>query len=109
MTTPRPCGRCDRVGVHHPGHGLFVGADVRGGDVVLRTDQRHDLGGVAPGHRSSSACEYSRGSIVTPPLAPPYGTSSSAHFHVIHIASARTSSRSTCGLKRRPPLAGPRE
>ena len=48
------------------------------------------------------------GSQVTPPLAPPNGTSTSAHFQVIHIASARTSSRSVCGWNRRPPLAGPR-
>ena len=38
-----------RVGVHHPGHGLLVGADVGRGDVVRGTDQRHDLRGVAPG------------------------------------------------------------
>ena len=41
--------------------------------------------------------EWSRGSIATPPFAPPYGTSSRAHFQVIHIASARTSSRLTFG------------
>ena len=48
------------------------------------------------------------GSQLTPPFAPPNGTSTSAHFQVIHIASARTSSRSVWGWKRRPPLAGPR-
>ncbi len=31
---------------------------------------------------------------LTPPLAPPKGTPTRAHFQVIHIASARTSSRS---------------
>src|SRR6187455_3121667 len=31
-----------------------------------------------------------------------------AHFHVIHIASARISSRVTAGWYRIPPLAGPR-
>ena len=36
--------------------------------------------------------------MVTPPLAPPYGTSRSAHFQVIHIASARTSSSVDVGL-----------
>ena len=35
------------------------------------------------------------GSTTTPPLAPPYGMFTQAHFQVIHIASARTSSRVT--------------
>ena len=48
------------------------------------------------------------GSHVTPPFAPPNGTSTSAHFQVIHMASARTSSTSVAGWKRRPPFAGPR-
>ena len=39
------------------------------------------------------------GSQVTPPFAPPNGTSTKAHFQVIHIASARTSSRSVAGWK----------
>ena len=39
----------DREGVHHPGHGLLVRADVRGGDVLVRADDRQDLGGVAAG------------------------------------------------------------
>ena len=38
-----------------------------------------------------------RGSQVTPPFAPPKGTFTRAHFQVIHIASARTSSRSVEG------------
>ncbi len=37
------------VGVHQPGHRLLVGADVRGGDVLLRADHRHQLGGVPAG------------------------------------------------------------
>ena len=41
-------------------------------------------------------------------LAPPNGTSTRAHFQVIHIASARTSSRSVVGWNRIPPFAGPR-
>ena len=57
---------------------------------------------------SSSFGLSGRGSQVTPPLAPPNGTSTSAHFQVIHMARARTSSRSGLGWKRRPPLAGPR-
>ncbi len=36
--------------VHHPGHRLLVRADVRGRDVLLRADDRHDLAGVATGH-----------------------------------------------------------
>ena len=36
----------------------------------------------------SSSSERSRGLQRTPPLAPPYGSRSSAHFQVIHIASA---------------------
>ena len=61
--------------------------------------------------RVSASCSrglISRGLQVTPPFAPPKGTFTSAHFQVIHIASARTSSRSVDGWKRRPPLAGPR-
>jgi hypothetical protein len=45
--------------------------------------------------RASSACERSRGVQRTPPFAPPYGSRSSAHFQVIHIASAAHSPRST--------------
>ena len=45
--------------------------------------------------RASSFCESSRGSQRTPPFAPPYGSRSSAHFQVIHIASAAHSPRST--------------
>ena len=38
-----------RVGVHHPGHRLLVGAHVGGGDVEVGADHQDDLGGVAPG------------------------------------------------------------
>ena len=37
------------VGVHHPGHGLLVGAEVGGGDVEIGADHEDDLGGVAAG------------------------------------------------------------
>ncbi len=37
------------------------------------------------------------GSQTTPPLAPPKGTSTTAHFHVIQDARARTSSGFTSG------------
>ena len=33
----------------------------------------------------------------TPPFAPPYGRRSSAHFHVIQLASAAHSPSETCG------------
>ncbi len=49
------------------------------------------------------------GSQMTPPLPPPSGMSATAHFQVIHIASARTVSAVSCGWKRMPPLQGPRE
>ncbi len=35
------------------------------------------------------------GSTITPPLPPPYGMPTTAHFQVIHIARALTSSRDT--------------
>src|SRR5579875_744005 len=37
------------VSVHDPGHGLFVGIDIGGGDVSLWTDEFSDFGGVAAG------------------------------------------------------------
>jgi hypothetical protein len=58
--------------------------------------------------RSSSLWDIERGSQTTPPLPPPNGTLTTAHFQVIHAARARTSSRSTCWSKRMPPFAGPR-
>ncbi len=39
----------------------------------------------------------SLGLHTTPPLAPPNGMSITAHFHVIQVASARTSSAVTSG------------
>ena len=50
-----------------------------------------------------------KGSHETPPLAPPNGMFTTAHFHVIQAASAVTSSSVTAVSKRMPPLAGPRE
>jgi len=38
------------VGVHDPGHGLFVGAHVGGGDIFFRSDEFDEFGGVAAGH-----------------------------------------------------------
>ncbi len=48
------------------------------------------------------------GSTTTPPLAPPKGMPTAAHFQVIHMASALTSLRVTPWWYRIPPLAGPR-
>src|SRR5438046_1388663 len=38
-----------RVRVHHPGHRLLIGAEVRGGNVQVRADHEDDLGGIASG------------------------------------------------------------
>jgi hypothetical protein len=45
--------------------------------------------------RSISVRESERASQRTPPLAPPYGSRSRAHFQVIHIASAAHSPSET--------------
>ncbi len=47
--------------------------------------------------RSSSGRDIARGSQRMPPFAPPYGRRTSAHFHVIHIASAAHSPSETSG------------
>ena len=44
---------------------------------------------------SSSFIDSFLGSTMTPPLPPPYGMPTTAHFQVIHIARALTSSRLT--------------
>ena len=44
---------------------------------------------------STSRAQSFFGSTMTPPLPPPYGMFTQAHFQVIHMASARTSSRVT--------------
>jgi len=44
---------------------------------------------------SSSRRESFFGSTMTPPLPPPYGMPTTAHFQVIHIARALTSSSET--------------
>jgi len=59
--------------------------------------------------RSSSVLDMLPGSQTTPPLEPPKGMLTTAHFQVIHAASAFTSSRVTLRSNRIPPLAGPRE
>ena len=59
--------------------------------------------------RSSSPTLILSGSQTTPPFAPPNGMFTTAHFHVIHAASAFTSSSVTFMSNRIPPLAGPRD
>ena len=58
--------------------------------------------------RSSSPSEYLWRAILTPPLAPPNGTSTKAHLKVISAASAATSSPFTVMLNRMPPFVGSR-
>ena len=84
-----------RVGVHDPGHDLGVGVDVRGRDVLLGADEDLDLGGEPAGERLELLQASFLGSTMTPPLPPPYGMPTTAHFQVIHIARALTSSRVT--------------
>ena len=52
----------------------------------------------------SSRASSRAGSTSMPPFAPPNGMPTIAVFQVISSASARTSSRSTLGWKRIPPL-----
>ena len=52
----------------------------------------------------SSALSSWCGSTLIPPLAPPKGMPAMAVFQVMSSARARTSSRSTSGWKRMPPL-----
>ena len=57
--------------------------------------------------RSTSRGDSSRGLQRMPPFAPPYGRRSSAHFHVIHVASAAHSPSETSSSYRMPPFVGP--
>ena len=57
--------------------------------------------------RSTSRGDSACGSQRIPPFAPPYGSRSSAHFHVIHVASAAHSPSDTSGSYRMPPFVGP--
>ncbi len=54
--------------------------------------------------RSSSPCDRDLGSTATPPLAPPKGTSKTAHFQVMSDARPRISSMDAPGSRRQPPL-----
>jgi hypothetical protein len=62
-----------RVGVHDPGHGLLVGAEVRRGHVALGTEPFDQLGRIAPRDALQFAVESLVGSQMTPPFAPPKG------------------------------------
>jgi len=46
------------VGVHDPGHGLFVGAHVGSGDVFFGADEFDEFGGVAAGHAFEFALRH---------------------------------------------------
>ncbi len=54
--------------------------------------------------RSCSSSESPCGSTLTPPFAPPNGTSATAHLNVIQVARPAHSSWVTCGEYLRPPL-----
>src|SRR6202051_1009465 len=97
-----------RIGIHHPRHGLLVGADVRRRNIALGPQPIGELCGVTTGHAFKFAPGLLRGSQMMPPLAPPNGMSTTAHFHVIQAERARTSSMLTSGANRMPPLPGPR-
>ena len=86
-----------RVRVHDPGHRLRVRVHVGRGYVAIRTDEQLDLRGVAARQRLELLPLIVFGSQMTPPLAPPYGMPTTAHFHVIHIARALTSPSETEG------------
>ena len=81
------------VGVHDPRHRLLVGVHVRRGNVLLRPDELDQLRRVAARQPLQFALDILCGSQITPPFAPPNGMLTTAHFHVIQLASARTSSR----------------
>ena len=64
-------------------------------------------GRVAPREALELARRHQSGSQTTPPFAPPNGTLTTAHFQVIHAASAVTSSSVTPGRSGCRPLPGP--
>jgi hypothetical protein len=47
------------------------------------------------------------GSAIMPPFAPPKGKPAAAHFHVIVLASLKTSNGEVPSANRIPPLPGP--
>ena len=88
-----------RVGVHHPGHRLLVRRHVGRGDVDLRADERREVGREpARDPRELGAARARAGCSARRPSRRRTGSRSSAHFQVIHIASAAHSPRLTCGV-----------
>ncbi len=50
-----------RVSVHDPGHGLRVGVDIRGGNILGRSDDGQDLAGITPRHAFKLALGHALG------------------------------------------------
>src|SRR6266704_1352985 len=73
------------------------------GPTISLIKEKNDLDNL-----SNAARDRLFGLTVTPPLAPPKGMPATAHFQVIHIESAFTSSMVTLGWNLIPPLYGPR-
>ena len=96
------------VRVHKPRHNLRRRADIGRRNVLIGADDLDEFGRVPPRDPLEFAADSVSGSQVTPPLPPPKGRSTTAHFHVIQKARAVTSSSVTPGWKRMPPLEGPR-
>jgi hypothetical protein len=46
------------IGVHDPGHGLFVSINVGGGDILFRADKLEQFGGVAARHALQFALRH---------------------------------------------------
>ena len=86
-----------RIGIHDPGHDLLVGADVGCWNVALRAEYSVQFGGESAGESLQLRRAQSERIAAMPPFAPPNGTPTSPVFHVIDMASARTSSRSALG------------
>ncbi len=87
-----------RVGVHEPRHHLFVGVDVRSRDVALGTEQIRQVGRVATGQSFEFALrQFARDRTRSRPCRRRTGMLTTAHFQVIHAASASTSSSVTSG------------
>ena len=97
-----------RVRVEDPGHHLCVRAYIGGGDVLLGADLVDDLARVAPGR----ALELTRREGLRvddhAALRAAERNPDEAHFQVIRIESALTSSTVTSGWYRMPPFDGPR-
>ena len=86
--------------------GLVItsGAGTSATGPTLRASWRTQPRQIASCSRALRLC----GSQITPPLPPPRGMSTTAHFQVIHMDRARTVSMVSWGWKRMPPLQGPR-